>query len=253
MLDQVEIGQWDIFVGILGHLYGSSPKESDISYSELEYTLAVSAQKPTLMFLASEDFPVPANLLEEDERLSKQQAFRQRVANRQQVEFFKSHTHLSSVTVQAIHNCEVARRSGPQRSEGKSENCTTLLFPFTTNTFGMDTGISICNASAKPVGMCPTAGPCTIHFFGAVFGSGEKAFARTQTSSVVEPGETLAFTIWLGNPLWLIEAVPGFQGYLVAECRFPDAHGFAFLNDGEEGTPTLAAGYLAHVVSKDRH
>ena len=70
----------DVFVGIVGHLYGSSPPESDQSFTEREYEAATQAKRPQLMFLASDDFPLPASLRENDEKSRKQQSFRNRVS-----------------------------------------------------------------------------------------------------------------------------------------------------------------------------
>ena len=39
-----------------------------------------------------------------------------------------------------------------------------------------------------------------------------------------------------------------FQGYITASCEFRDAHGFAFITDGEA---TLAQGYLAVCTNCD--
>ena len=242
-----KIADCDIFIGILGHRYGSSPEGRDLSYSEWEYNQAVGEGKPTLMFLAPKDFRISADLIETDERSAKQRVFRQRIMGEKQIEYFRSHEHLATASIKAIYNLANTRGVDEEEAGSGSEVCTTLLFPFSTNLFGFDTGISVCNASAKPIGKCPKAGRCTIHFFG----SSEERFAATQTSAVVEPGETLAFTLSAGNPAWLIGAAEGFQGYLVAECYFPDAHGFAFVTDGAASIPTLAAGYLAQIVSKD--
>ena len=38
----------------------------------------------------------------------------------------------------------------------------------------------------------------------------------------------------------------GFQGYIMADCSFQDAHGFGFVSNGyPTGPSTLAQGYLA--------
>ena len=41
---------------------------------------------------------------------------------------------------------------------------------------------------------------------------------------------------------------PGFQGYIIAQCRFQYAHGFAFITDGPIGQARVAEGYLALVM-----
>ncbi len=74
-----KVAECDIFMGIVGHLYGSYPSGSELSYTALEYKAAVAAGIPRLMFIAPEDFPVPANCIEPDAVWRKQRGFRQRI------------------------------------------------------------------------------------------------------------------------------------------------------------------------------
>src|SRR5713101_8602916 len=60
-------------------VYGSCPPGSDKSYTEIEYDTAVNENKIRFMFLATEDFPVPANLTETPEERQRLRSFRQRV------------------------------------------------------------------------------------------------------------------------------------------------------------------------------
>ncbi|GAJ24076.1 unnamed protein product, partial [marine sediment metagenome] len=80
----------DVFVGIVGHCYGSCPRGSDKSFTEGEYDAATGAEIPCLMFLAPEDFPIPASLRESDEQREKQQGFRDRVCGEKIVQEFSS-------------------------------------------------------------------------------------------------------------------------------------------------------------------
>jgi hypothetical protein len=73
---RAKVAACDVFVG---HLYGSCPPRSEQSFTEREYDAAVRGSKPRLMFLAPEDFPLPANLVESDETRAKQRQFRARV------------------------------------------------------------------------------------------------------------------------------------------------------------------------------
>src|SRR5512132_2675425 len=50
----------DLFVGILGHCYGTIPRGHKRSYTEQEYDTAVALNLPRLMFIAQDDFPLPA-------------------------------------------------------------------------------------------------------------------------------------------------------------------------------------------------
>src|SRR6266496_3163953 len=48
---------YDVFVCVVGHLYGSCPPGSDESFTEREYNAATAAGRPRLIFIAPDDFP----------------------------------------------------------------------------------------------------------------------------------------------------------------------------------------------------
>ena len=99
-----KVAECDVFVGILGHCFGSCPKGSSKSYTEQEYDAAVAAGKPRLMFLAPEDFPLPSSLIESDEERAKQRAFRDRVSSERIRDTFASPDDLARRVVAALHN-----------------------------------------------------------------------------------------------------------------------------------------------------
>lgn len=117
--------------------------------------------------------------------------------------------------------------------------CTTsLLFPFVTNQLGFDTGIAISNTSTDPFGTngaTAQAGTCTLNFYGA----GAPSPANVTTPNV--PSGT-TFTQVLSG------VAAGFQGYMIAQCGFQFAHGFAFITDGVGANGGLSQGYLAGVI-----
>jgi len=108
---------------------------------------------------------------------------------------------------------------------------TNLLFPFVTNKFGFDTGLAISNTSTDPFGTAAQAGTCSLNWYG------DTAPAAT-TTPVVNSGTTYTTTA--------LASAPGFQGYMIAVCRFQFAHGFAFVT--KVGATDLAMGYLALVI-----
>jgi hypothetical protein len=122
---------------------------------------------------------------------------------------------------------------------GTFTQCTTsLLFPFVTNQLGFDTGIAIANTSSDPFGSngaTAQAGTCAINFYGA----GAPSPSNVTTPSV--PSGTVYTAVLSG-----IGA--GFQGYLIAQCNFQYAHGFAFITDGVGANGGLSQGYLAGVI-----
>ena len=138
---------------------------------------------------------------------------------------------------------------------------TTLLFPFVSNSNGYETGLVITNTS---LGASPAAfhssvqnsaqtGSCNLAFYGTN-GSNPATVAAPNTneggSTAYLPGELYAFTLsraLAGNP-----ANPAsFTGFLLAQCNFQYAHGFAYVIFGGLGTPgSVAMGYLAEVLGR---
>lgn len=108
---------------------------------------------------------------------------------------------------------------------------TVLLFPYLVNIAGFDTGIAIANTSTDPFGTVPQAGPCKLNWYGTA------APAVTTTPTVATA------TLYANTVSTL---APGFDGYMIAQCAFQYAHGFAFVSD--VGARNLAMGYLALVI-----
>lgn len=122
----------------------------------------------------------------------------------------------------------------------KFNTCTTsLLFPFVTNQLGFDTGIAISNTSSDPfgatLGAVNQAGTCSLNFYG----SGAPSPANVATPNV--PTGTTYTQVLSG-------VAAGFQGYLIAQCNFQYAHGFAFITNGVGVNGGLSQGYLAGVI-----
>ena len=113
---------------------------------------------------------------------------------------------------------------------------TTLLFPYVVNIGGFDTGIAISNASTGITGFTPTAGSCTVSFYGT--GAPATAYSTGTIATA-------------NNTTFLISGqAPGLSGYAVAVCNFQGAHGYAFITDGFGGGGRgLSANYLAPVLA----
>ncbi len=114
---RAKVQECDLFIGIVGHLYGSRPENSAQSYTEREFDAAVAANKPRLMFIAPEDFSFPANLIEPDEPRQKQREFRQRASTGRIRDTFTSPEDLAGRVVQAIHNWEKEHAQTPPASD----------------------------------------------------------------------------------------------------------------------------------------
>jgi formylglycine-generating enzyme required for sulfatase activity len=78
---RAEVARCDLFLGIIGHRFGAAPKGSRESYAQREYRAALEARKPVLLFLAADDFPIPANLLEPMAKIKAQAKFRESLRN----------------------------------------------------------------------------------------------------------------------------------------------------------------------------
>jgi len=127
---------------------------------------------------------------------------------------------------------------------------TNLLFPFVTNQAGFDTGIAISNTSRDPFAGNASrlqSGTCTINYYGNVNGTQLTDSRPNTTTNPIGAGEHLAFVLSSGGANG-VTGLAGFQGYIIAQCRFQYAHGFAFITDGPIGQARVAEGYLALVM-----
>jgi len=119
------------------------------------------------------------------------------------------------------------------------DSCAThLLFPYVTNLGGFDTGIAISNTSLDEYGTSPQSGACTIYPF-----TGGKGLASYATPTVPAGTTWAALIDGTATP---IVAPNSFSGYIIADCDFQYAHGFAFIT--QTGTYLGTEGYLALII-----
>lgn len=142
----------------------------------------------------------------------------------------------------------VAPERVPRPSFQVGECGTTLFFPFVTNQTTFDTAVVLVNTSADPLGTRYQPGSCSLTFHGAGL-EGEQSPTVRRTVEI-DAGEQVAFRLSSGNASRGVDPLPDFQGYLVAQCSFQYAHGFAFVTEQVGGASVLAQGYLAEVVSQ---
>lgn len=126
------VGESDIFVCILGLLYGSQPEGSEQSFTEIEYEAAALYSKPRLVFMVPDDFPIPGNLLEveNDERRRRQQAFRDRARKHCISETFATPDELALDVISALDNWERDQQREQERRQSEPPNAS-LLPPYT--------------------------------------------------------------------------------------------------------------------------
>jgi formylglycine-generating enzyme required for sulfatase activity len=105
---RTEVKKCDLFIGIIGFRFGDGPNGTKESYTQREYQAAVEAKLTRLLFLAPDDFPVPANLREPEWKLGAQDAFRQTLHNERRILSigFTNPDDLTTKVVTAIRNWE---------------------------------------------------------------------------------------------------------------------------------------------------
>jgi hypothetical protein len=123
---------------------------------------------------------------------------------------------------------------------------TNLLYPWTLNFAGFDTGIAIANTSTDPYGTVPQSGTCTVNLFPT----------DTTTTNGVSSGPVISITTntvqsggtWRAT-LSGIPTFAGKAGYIIAVCNFQYGHGFAFFTDNfGVGAAATAQGYVANII-----
>jgi hypothetical protein len=100
------VRECQLVVFVIGHLHGSCPPGEQRSFTEIEYDTAVAEKLPRLVFVAPDDFPLPANLFESDAERARQRAFRERVGAERIRDEFASPADLATRLVKAIRNWE---------------------------------------------------------------------------------------------------------------------------------------------------
>jgi len=125
-------------------------------------------------------------------------------------------------------------------------NATTMLFPYVIDVGGFDTGIAVTNAStgapndtgAGGLGAAsPTSATCTATFYGTGVPS-----TNPYSLGVVATGSVAVFDVGT--------VAPGFAGYVLVNCNFFEAHGYALISNGLGTGNGIAANYLAVTVSE---
>jgi len=137
---------------------------------------------------------------------------------------------------------------------------TTLLFPYLVDgVAGLTTGIAISNTSADPYSTRNQSGTCKLNFFGrnpstqAIVGSssvcGEDSTGASKCVAAASATATDPAAIKAGTTMATVTAAvqSNFVGYMIAECDFQLAHGYAAISD--VGLRQLFSAYLALVVT----
>jgi len=131
-----------------------------------------------------------------------------------------------------------------------SDCVTNILFPYITNQGGYDTSFSLANttnddlAFGANLGASPQSGTCTLSFWPTTDPTqGIAGTALTFNTPSVPTGAVYAFS-QSGT------SFSGQTGYMIAVCRFLNAHGFAFITNGFAVStgPRISSGYLGLII-----
>ena len=120
---------------------------------------------------------------------------------------------------------------------------TTLIYPFTSNKVGFETGIAIINTSLDnynstkaPLQTATQTGNCLVYFFDGT----TSAPAPKDTGTIVPGGQYV-------NTISGLASGAAFQGYVIAKCNFQFGHGYAYVTD-TSAAKLGSQGYLALVI-----
>lgn len=127
---------------------------------------------------------------------------------------------------------------------------TNLLFPYVTTITGFDTGIAISNTSMDPFGTGLQNGACTLNWYGNNNGGTTNTPIPSSTTATSGAPTILAGTTWVTDAAATGMAGTGFTGYMIAQCNFQYAHGYAAVTD--IGSRGILSAYLALVMSGGR-
>lgn len=125
-------------------------------------------------------------------------------------------TNSLSTCLNTLSTCQsslAAAQGGGAGTPGE----TRLLFPFVSNQAGFDPGFSIANTSSDPFGTTGENGTCSLTFYG--------------TGPSAGPVTTTTLTAGTSYDDLISSVASGFQGYMIADCNFDFAHGFAFVTN----------------------
>jgi hypothetical protein len=159
----------------------------------------------------------------------------------------------------------VVSSATPFNASTISSCLTTLMFPYVTNYQGTyETGIAISNTTTDNLGATgkslstPIPGTCTLWFYGNAASPKSVTFPPTGTIGAfsASPAQNPTYADTLSDLIGAASTYNGgvgFTGYAIAQCTFPEAHGFAFVTDYTPGgNNTFAQGYLAVVIPDGR-
>lgn len=106
------VSRSDVYIGILGMKYGSSPPQNKMSYCEREYLLARTLRKPIYFFLIDESKAkiAPKDFEKDPEKLNRLEKFKERVLQRYNVGWFTTEDNLAWQVLASLRVAEIRMR-----------------------------------------------------------------------------------------------------------------------------------------------
>jgi len=105
-----ELRRCNVYIGIIGHRYGSASPDSNKSITQCEYYEAYDlyrkGEMELLLYLAEDEVQPTLKLRESDDLFSKQQEFRKKLTDIHVVRFFRSPDHLAALIAIDLFNLE---------------------------------------------------------------------------------------------------------------------------------------------------
>src|ERR1700736_142888 len=103
---QKRVQECDLYIGVIGVLFGSCPLGSQKSFTQHEYEAAITKNMPRLIFMTTEDFRLPANLRESDTNSALQGEFRIRLQQERICKFFNDARDLKAFAIASLKEGE---------------------------------------------------------------------------------------------------------------------------------------------------
>lgn len=117
---------------------------------------------------------------------------------------------------------------------------TAILFPYISSAGGFDTGLAIANTStdnlnAGKSSVTPQTGVCALNFYGP----------GAPAAAIITPA-VISGKVYLAT---VSSMAPGFTGYLIANCNFLFAQGFAYISYDLSQGNGVSMGYLGIILN----
>lgn len=129
-----QVRECKLFIGVLGMRYGSIDDGSGLSYSQMEYNEAIKNKIPTLIYIMSEEQPIPAKYVDIGEKAEKLVAFKKLLKKQHTVSFFTSPDDLGKKiardVMEALTALEKISIDTSQVLSNKSENYEDTISKF---------------------------------------------------------------------------------------------------------------------------